>query len=286
MLSKRNINLQSFDTDIPESLKQKYSLNGLQIRNFGLDISDLEINFNKYTSGIITTQILSKCLRDEKGKELSNKLLWELPIGKRIEILFRLAILSIDHYQDYELKCKNDSCQQEFGINIIQSEIIDFITKNNNSEITSVQISDIKLLLRKPNGLDQLKWSNSKYKNAHEAIIDFILTLINNKKELENDDAIKKIISTSKDISLALDKIDPLINLKTTLKCPYCDWMDDYFIDLNEFALFLLSDIQKNLLYTIHSLAIFYHWNERDIVALPRWRRNYYLKLIENEVSN
>ena len=62
--------------------------------------------------------------------------------------------------------------------------------------------------------------------------------------------------------------------------------MENYYINLYKFALFILANIQKDLLYSIHYLAKFYHWNENDIISLPLWRREYYLKLIEGGVKN
>ncbi|MFW9878032.1 MAG: hypothetical protein ACFFG0_33545 [Candidatus Thorarchaeota archaeon] len=277
------MNLHPTDIQIPEKLKLDYSLNEICLRKFGFNISDLDINFNTNSFSKIAIKILLNCLRDSKGEPISEKFIRELPISKRIEVLFKIAIVSVNYVQDYKVECKNGSCQKEIGINLLKKDFIDFINDVNNLEQISVKLFEQELLLRKPTGLDQINWSRKEYKNKEEAIIDIILTLITKKIEIKDIKVLKEIISSSKDVSLALDKLDPLINLKITIKCPHCDFTDDYFIDLNEFALFLLSNIQKDLLYSIHLLAKFYHWSEEYIISLPIWRRKYYLTLIESE---
>jgi hypothetical protein len=47
-----------------------------------------------------------------------------------------------------------------------------------------------------------------------------------------------------------------------------------------ETALGMLRRAQQALVGAVHRLASQYHWSERDIFAVPAWRRQHYLRLI------
>jgi hypothetical protein len=52
-------------------------------------------------------------------------------------------------------------------------------------------------------------------------------------------------------------------------------------VDLEALALVRLRAVQRKLVDAVHRLALAYHWTETEILALPSWRRERYLALID-----
>lgn len=270
------------DMKIPENLKHKYEIGDLYLRKFGINNEDLIMDFNHTSLIRLTTSLLVNCVRQKDGSPCDEKFLWELPLSKRIELLFRIAILSINQTQDYILTCKNESCQKDIGFGLQDKKFLSLLSETNNYENKKIKLGNAEYKLRKPNGLDQLNWAEKNFKSKEEAIFKIISTLIDRKNL--NIEILKKIENSSDMISSAFEKIDPLINLQFEITCPLCEEKDSYHIDINKFSITILNRIQRDLLYSIHLMASFYHWDEKIILALPLWRRQYYLKLIRDEV--
>ena len=87
-------------------------------------------------------------------------------------------------------------------------------------------------------------------------------------------------IEGSGDISAAeaaLESVAPEVTVTVLAGCPACHADNDLFVD----PYLGLPARAEPLFDEIHRLASRYHWTERDILALPRARRQLYLRLIE-----
>jgi hypothetical protein len=80
-----------------------------------------------------------------------------------------------------------------------------------------------------------------------------------------------------------LAEFDPLVAFSVRIACPHCEVETDFPIDLQALALGKLEKIQRELVESIHRLAIVYHWSEAEILDLTTERRARYLRLIEAE---
>lgn len=74
---------------------------------------------------------------------------------------------------------------------------------------------------------------------------------------------------------------EPQATLEVTGHCPACGAEQNLGNDLEAAALALLQNRQHALLLTIHQLASHYGWSEAQVLAIPAWRRAYYLGLIK-----
>jgi hypothetical protein len=84
-------------------------------------------------------------------------------------------------------------------------------------------------------------------------------------------------------LNQVLDDLDPLVNFSLAVTCPHCGLPSQPEIDLGAWALQILQRVQQRLIETVHRLACRYHWTEAEILALPEWRRDRYLALIDRE---
>jgi hypothetical protein len=79
----------------------------------------------------------------------------------------------------------------------------------------------------------------------------------------------------------ALAELDPLAAFTLACVCPECAVMQDHAVDLEGWALAQLRRRQLTLFEEVHCLALAYGWSEPEVFALPPWRRDAYVRLIE-----
>jgi hypothetical protein len=78
-------------------------------------------------------------------------------------------------------------------------------------------------------------------------------------------------------IEEALEAVSPSVTVAVAAACPECDRTAAVSIDP-----YVALDLPvSSLLDQVHSLAWHYHWSEREILALPRHRREYYLSCVD-----
>ncbi|MDP1703853.1 MAG: hypothetical protein Q8K01_15535 [Sulfurimicrobium sp.] len=78
-------------------------------------------------------------------------------------------------------------------------------------------------------------------------------------------------------IEAALESVAPEIATEVMAPCPECGASNRVSID----PYLCLGRVSQDLFADIHRLASHYHWSEAEILAMPRWRRQRYLALID-----
>lgn len=78
-------------------------------------------------------------------------------------------------------------------------------------------------------------------------------------------------------IETGLEAVTPGIVQQVQAACPDCGANND--VDLDPYR--VLTHRSDSLLQEIHQIAVYYHWSEAEILALPRARRQRYLQLID-----
>lgn len=74
---------------------------------------------------------------------------------------------------------------------------------------------------------------------------------------------------------------DPQADLQVTLTCASCSHSWPAVFDIVSFFWDELESWVHRTLRDVHVLASSYHWHEADILALSPWRRQYYLRLVQ-----
>jgi transcription elongation factor Elf1 len=79
---------------------------------------------------------------------------------------------------------------------------------------------------------------------------------------------------------------DPQAELTIAMTCPLCGHEFSVLLDM---ATYLGQEIEQRaatLYREVHTLALFYHWSEADILTLPVSRRRMYLEMLDATVDN
>lgn len=80
-------------------------------------------------------------------------------------------------------------------------------------------------------------------------------------------------------VDAALEVVDPQAEIELSLVCEACSHQWQALFDIVTFFWSALTTWAHHTLRQVHVLATAYGWREVDILALPAWRRQYYLEM-------
>jgi hypothetical protein len=273
---------------ISEAIKRQFSLGDLSLRRLGILAQDCEINFHQPLRPYVEVQILECCTcHNDRNNNVAfdvafdRAFFWSLELGTRIECLLAIATIPDRFEFSIPLRCLNPDCKEAMEIDFSMAELSDLQTHNESDTVT--EIGGQQFSIRKPTGFDQLHWLEQSFDSEQSAVQTMLQTLLPQAQQATFDRTALAGENWLQEFNRAMEDIDPLVNFKVRVNCPFCGVQNTHAIDLGEFALQRLQTAQKQLLETIHRLASRYHWNEREISELPAWRRDYYLALIDRE---
>ena len=259
-------------------LETTYDTASLRVRPFGINERDLEVDFGKSSRPALVTDIIECCATTAGGRTPDRNLIWELQVSTRIESLLRIVALGGGFDSPLPRRCLNESCGATVEVDLSLHDLIE--GPGEQSDFISVDCGPQILELRKPNGLDQLRWTAREFENEQMALEAMVQTLVRSDStaaDLTLDD------QSMSAIDRAMQENDSLVSFNFEVVCPYCDHSSEIELDLQEFAIEYLKRSQRRLLSMIHRLAKHYHWSEQQSFAVPHWRRVHYLRLLEEE---
>jgi hypothetical protein len=236
---------------------------GARFRRFGACLDDLQVDLAAPRPHVIT-ELLARCMVPAAGREV----LWDLPVGKRIALLLRLAAADGVEEFDAELRCA--SCRSSFEVTLTVEEML--AAAGERGDPVEVRWEGGVARFRRPTGRDQLAWLERSY--ADEA------ALAAGMAESLALDAMETPLAA---IEAAMDEADPLMRAAVTAACPECGREDEYETDPAGMALAHLATVQGGLFQEVDALASRYHWSEAEILGLPEWRRKRYVAMAQRE---
>lgn len=224
----------------------------------------------------LLTDVLARCGHDGTGAPLTADPLLDLTVGERVLALVKAAEAEGWRGIEVAFVCPKAGCGAEIAIDLAPTEIEELAAGQDDIPV-AVTLADGLLRLRRPTGRDQQVWAERHYASRNEAMTDMIDRLrLDGPRRAFSDSELALI-------EAELDACDPLVCCAVEVCCPACGGFSVREVDLAGILLRRLHQAQVALLESIHRLAHDYHWSEAEIVALPRWRRDHYLSLLERE---
>jgi hypothetical protein len=242
-----------------------------RLRPFGAEAADLDVDFAAPAPHVVSA-LLARCARDAAGAPLADDAIWDLAVGARTEAIVALAALSGAGAFTKPLRCPSAGCGEALEVEITSADIAGWGAEAGADEVT-VQVEGRMARLRRPTGRDQRTWLEAGWRDAATARRAMLATLVTEGSTRDPGDAAVSVMEE------ALARIDPLVGFSLEVSCPACGKSAPHRIDLERNALAALRAAQERLLDAVARLARAFHWNEREILALPRWRRERYLDL-------
>jgi hypothetical protein len=249
---------------LPQALAPRREAHRLRLRRFGTQAEDLDVNFASDQPNLIT-DLLACCTLPQVDRDL----LWDLPVGKRIECLLLLITLEGLEEMDTDLRCSR--CGLGYEVSLTLDELLESGRGANCGEV-EVRVGTVVRRFRRPTGRDQLTWLEQAYEDETSCTAAMIASL-----------ALDATDVPAVELESVLDEFDPLLSAPLRVACPDCGCEGEHEVDLAGMALSRLRRSQDSLLVAVDLLASRYNWSEPEIFALPEWRRARYLQMLQQE---
>lgn len=85
-------------------------------------------------------------------------------------------------------------------------------------------------------------------------------------------------------VAALMEELDPQADISLGFECPECGAEGAVPFDAAAYVLEELAQRERSVEREVHLLALYYHWSESDIVAMPAERRRRYLELLDDEL--
>lgn len=220
------------------------------------------------------TRTLVQALDHLAGDTPSHQRVAGLCVGDRQYLMRQLTIMLGHDRQWMNADC--GKCGETFDFHVRLSELPIKSAAEDFPEI-KIKISGKSLCFRLPTGEDQQAIANeANPEQAQQILLQRCLLSISGKKVSRDEQPIFAPGDVEK-IEAAMEAVAPELVTELDANCPVCGQPNkielDPYVQLGRGSTALFSEI--------HSLAWYYHWSEREILAMPRARRARYLSYID-----
>jgi hypothetical protein len=243
-------------------------------------LEDLDVDFAKVERPLLTTELLARCC-DDAGGDLSCRR--EDALG--LTLAARIGGLTAIHAQTLgedriavSLRCPLDSCGEALEAALPVEAIVEMARlAEAEPQLVVAGTGSRPLALRRPTGVDQLRWLSRNYPSASIAEAAMLQSLLPQSSPGPLPADLVRLVGEQ------LEELDPLPCFAVVTLCPACGWQGEIAVDLEAVLLAGLHRAQRRMLADIHVLASRYGWREQDVLAIPPKRRADYRRMIAEE---
>jgi hypothetical protein len=240
-------------------------------RPFGR-VEDLDIDFRARRPHVVT-QILARCVSDAAGRPSSDDELWRWTVPQRTQGLLAVARACGVASVAALARCGREGCGEQIEL---EFDLESFAQATEHTEC-AWRGETAGMVLRLPTGEDQRRWLDSPPADPGELPVRMGTSLMREVDGATPAETWQLPQAWLPGVEDALAELDPTTDLSVSAPCTRCGDEQDVEVDLDVLLLERLARVQQALLFEVHALAAGYHWSETQILAIPAWRRAYYL---------
>lgn len=246
----------------------------LRARAFGRP-EDLDVDFQGSRPEVVT-RVLANCVEPGLVPSRGEAEVWAWTVATRMQALLAVAEANAVASVSALARCARRECREQLELSF---ELASFV-RNAGATLCKWSDGTNSVTLRIPTGDDQRRWLESLPAGASALPPLMAASLV---QKIDGDAPMvgwQLPLAWLDGIEAVLAEHDPLTDFELSANCPRCG--DEIVIeaDVEEMILLALERAQRDLLHEVDALAAAYHWSEADIVALPAWRRAYYLAAV------
>ena len=235
-------------------------------------MADLDVDVAGADRARAVTDVLGACVADDDDTPWPARAVAEWTLAERLQALLAVRIATISTHTMVSVICPMCDTGMELEIDLSA-----FLT-STPPPLATVRTSDGReVVVRLPRGVDQARWIDG----AVDHPADIAASLVTGIDGVSPSPDFRVPTHWIDDIDDALRERDPLTALAASASCPECGTMTAHDIDLEALLLSELAAEQRRHLDDVYRLASAFHWTERDILALPSWRRRRYLAQLD-----
>jgi hypothetical protein len=203
-----------------------------------------------------------------------------LCIGRRDALLLSLR----DQIFGPNLACVTAcrSCGEQMELDFCSRDImmLDGLDDTDLSGPFSLTMDGFEVKYRLPNSLDLLAiGGNKEVSFARHILIERCLLNACKEGQEVRADQLPPVIGNA--ISECMSQLDPQADLRLEMNCPSCgrSWLEIF--DIVSFFWKEISAWAQRIFRDVGTLAGFYGWSEKDILAMSGYRRQIYLDMVD-----
>jgi hypothetical protein len=236
----------------------------------------------------LVTELLARCL-DSSDARVATLEPRALTVGDREALLLHVRRLTLGDDLSCTLACPAPACGQRMAIELRASDLL--LTPYPDAQSAydtrvSREGATYEIRFRLPTGEDQELAAELAREDAPGAallVLDRCVQRVTvDGRETAARDLPTEVVDA---ISAAIADRDPQAELDLAVTCPECGAAVTALFDTASYFLRELEDRAARLLREVHTLALYYHWSERDILEMPPRRRQRYLTLLAETLS-
>lgn len=242
-------------------------------RAFGSAAADLDLRFDARAAQRSITALLSRCLCDADGRspEPARLVLWSL--ARRLHALLAVR-LAHDAAATEGLQAHCERCGSGFEMELELARCAQLA--GDDAPLIWLTPDGQRLQLRLPNAADLEAWQAQGLADAGHVARSLVETV----DAVPPGPAFALHADWLAPLADVMAEHDPLNALSVDASCPDCGHVKTLEIELDHLLLDAFARQQRKLLDEVLQLGRALHWSEAEIVALPAWRRAFYLDRI------
>jgi hypothetical protein len=229
----------------------------------------------------LVTDLLARCLDGPDPRALT--------VGDREALLLHLRRLTLGDDLACTLICPAPGCGQRMALELRANDLLlSPYADARPSYETSLSSEGVtyQVRFRLPTGEDQEAAAELARRDTARAagllLERCVQHVLADGRERAPDGLSVAVVDA---ISAAIAERDPQAELELSVTCPECATTLTVLFDTTSFFLRELDHRAVRLLREVHTLALHYHWSERDILCLSPRRRAGYLALLAESLS-
>jgi hypothetical protein len=229
----------------------------------------------------VVTQILARCAGDADGRLApdSEDEVWRWSVPQRTQALLGVARACGISSVAALASCDRAGCGERIEL---EFELESFARTAEPGAFAWKDAGQC-VNLRLPTGDDQRRWADALPVDDPGLPAWIGAQLVRDVDGTPLEEGWQLPESWLPGVEAALADQDPATDLRVGGACTSCGAGFSAEIDLEALLLGRLARLQQDLLLDVHLLARSYHWSEAQILALPAWRRAYYLAALGAE---
>jgi len=238
------------------------------------------------------TALLTRCLMNLGPKaSIVNEDVRSLSVGDRDALLLYLHRLTFGHRIHAILACPQPSCKEKMDLELTIGDLL--VPPNEQAEesyemVISKNSTAYKVKFRLPTGADQEEVARLALRDRGAAsrlmLRRCIQTVEREGTTIRINDKLPTAVAEM--LPKMIAKLDPQAEVLLDMTCPTCRQHFIANFDIGDYFFRELMNHPQQLYREVHVLALHYHWNEREIMNMPRSKRQIYLELLAETLNS
>ncbi len=237
-----------------------------------------------------TTALLVRCLqRLGPPGPVSVGAVRRLSIGDREALLLHLRRLTFGDRLQGEVECPAPECEERMDLDLHINDLLlppyDDCRQQYETAIAD-NGSKYRLRFRVPTGADQEEAAILAHRSDHLTATETLLRRCVLQMAGGHGTRTEELPqAVTEHLPQTMSELDPQAEVVLSLSCPACG--HDFLAPFDT-ATYLFGELtaRSNRLYReVHLLALYYHWNEAEILSMSEGKRHRYLDLLEEALG-